>query len=67
MISFEREFLKKYTQLTPTPLEKAESIDMLRILEHGMKVKMVNTYFETRAVDTREDLLVVEKLIKDLK
>ena len=46
-----------------TPLEITESIDMLRILEHGMKVKLVPTQHDTFAVDTENDRQFVEKLL----
>lgn len=64
LIPFRRDFLFKYTQLDPTPLEKAESVDMLRILEHGYKVKLVESPYDTHAVDTPEDLKLVEKMMK---
>jgi 3-deoxy-manno-octulosonate cytidylyltransferase (CMP-KDO synthetase) len=63
VIPFRREFLLQYTRLEPTPLELAESIDMLRILEHGLKVRMVMTNYETHAVDTPADLALVERLM----
>ena len=50
-------------RLAPTPLEKAESIDMLRALEHGYKVHLIETDVETHAVDTIEDLQLVERLM----
>jgi len=65
IIPFRRGFLFKFTQLEPTPLEKIESIDMLRAIEHGYKVKMVLTNFETYSVDTPEDLRFVEELMKN--
>ncbi|GAI92654.1 unnamed protein product, partial [marine sediment metagenome] len=52
LIPFRRDFLSKFTRLEPTPLEKIESVDMLRAIEHGYKVKMVLTNFETYGVDT---------------
>ncbi|MBL8500210.1 MAG: 3-deoxy-manno-octulosonate cytidylyltransferase [Nitrosomonas sp.] len=64
IIPFRRSTLYQYTHLTPTPLEKLESIDMLRLLEHGMQVKMVPTGFDTQAVDTPADLARVEKLME---
>jgi len=64
IIPFRRNFLIKFNNLAPTPLEMVESIDMLRILEHGYKVKMVFTKFETYSVDTPEDLKKVENLMK---
>ncbi len=64
VIPFRRDYLLKYTKLKPTPLEIIESIDMMRILEHGMKIRMVPTQYETQSVDTPEDLKRVEKLLK---
>ena len=63
IIPFRRDFLIKFNNLPPTPLEIVESVDMLRILEHGYKVKMVLTKVETYSVDTSEDLEKVENLM----
>ena len=63
IIPFTRDFLLKFNELTPTHLEKIESIDMNRVLEHGYKVKMVLEDFETYSVDTPQDLEKVEKLM----
>ncbi len=63
IIPFTRKFLLEYTELKPTPLEIAESVDMMRVLEHGKKVKMVPTKYRTYPVDTKEDLLRVERLM----
>jgi len=65
IIPFRRDFLIEYTNLEPTPLEIAESIDMLRILEHGKKIRMVVTNFISKSVDIPNDLLEVEKLISE--
>lgn len=65
IIPFRRGLLHTYAQLEPTPLERAESIDMLRLLEHGYEVCMVETEFETHAVDIPEDLTRVEGLMRD--
>ena len=51
--------------MEPTPLEIIESVDMMRILENGMKVKMVDTAYFTKAVDTEEDLQRVVKLMNN--
>lgn len=64
IIPFRRDFLLEYLKLEPTPLEIAESIDMLRILEHGMKVRMAPTIHKTQSVDTPEDLKKVEYLMQ---
>ena len=60
IIPFRRDFLLKFNRLEPTPLERIESIDMLRILEYGYRVKMVESEYETYSVDTPEDLKRVE-------
>lgn len=65
IIPFRRDFLIEFSRLEPTPLEKVESVDMLRILEHGYKVKMVLTKFETYSVDTPQDLRFVEEQMKN--
>ena len=53
IISFRKEFLFKYLSLPETPLEKAESVDMMRIIENGYKIKLVDTKHNTFAVDTK--------------
>ena len=63
IIPFQRSFLLKYTNMKPTPLEIAESIDMMRVLEYGLKVRMVPTLHNSCAVDTPADLKKVEKLM----
>jgi 3-deoxy-manno-octulosonate cytidylyltransferase (CMP-KDO synthetase) len=65
VIPFRREFLREFARLAPTPLEQAESIDMLRVLEHGGRVRLVETEIDTHAIDTPEDLRRVEALMKD--
>ena len=64
IIPFRRDFLLTFNNLPPTPLETIESIDMLRLLEHGYKVKIVPTQSDSYSVDTPEDLEKVEKLMK---
>lgn len=64
IIPFRRDFLLEYTRMTPTPLEVAESVDMMRVLEHGMKVKMVPTSHSSYSVDTPDDLARVEQIMK---
>jgi len=64
IIPFRRDFLIEYTKLLPTPYEEIESIDMMRVLENGKKIKMIPTIHETQAVDTEEDLKIVEALMK---
>lgn len=55
VIPFQREFLLEFTAMDETPLERAESIDMLRLLENGFDVRLVKTHGETYPIDTPED------------
>lgn len=65
IIPFQRNFLLKFNELKPTPLEIIESVDMMRVIEHGYKVKMVFSDALTLSVDTAEDLVRVEKLMRN--
>ena len=65
IIPFRRNFLIKYNKMKPSKLEKIESIDMLRILEHGYKVFLVNTKRFSHAVDTKKDLHKVAKYMRN--
>lgn len=65
VMPFTRDYLLKFNSLEPTPLEKIESIDMNRFLEYGFRVKMAYEEYETYSVDTPEDLMKVEKYLKN--
>lgn len=54
--AYRRDFLLKYAALAPTPLELTESLEQLRALEHGYKIKVLRTDFKSIGVDTPEDL-----------
>ena len=62
--AYKKNALEKFINLTPSPLEKRESLEQLRALENGMKiaVKIVNAH--PLSVDTKEDLDKVINLIK---
>lgn len=53
---YRREALLRFTSLMPTDLEIAEKLEQLRMLEHGFKIKIVVSDFESISVDTPEDL-----------
>lgn len=65
LIAFRRSYLTRFLSLAPTPLEIAESCDMMRALEHGDKVRMVLTEHRSVGVDTPQDLERVELLMRD--
>jgi len=65
IIPFRRDYLLHFNEMSESPLEIYESVDMLRILEHGGKVRMVPISERTVSVDTPADLRQAEKLMQD--
>lgn len=65
--AYTKEFLLKFSALPKSALEVAESLEQLRVIENGFKIKTVLTEIETVGVDTQEDLIKVENLIKQRK
>lgn len=63
IIPFRRDFLMKFGTMPMTPLESVESVDYLRAMENGYRIKMVLTEIETETVDTPEDLKKVERML----
>lgn len=62
--AYRRDFLLRYASLGATPLEQAESLEQLRALEHGYRIKVLETDFQSVGVDTPEDLAKVNALFK---
>ena len=62
--SYRLEALLRLTELEPTRLERIEKLEQLRALEHGMRIKVGITDFESHGVDTPEDLERVSKIYK---
>jgi 3-deoxy-manno-octulosonate cytidylyltransferase (CMP-KDO synthetase) len=67
VIPFKRDFLLEYNEMEQTTLEIIESIDMMRILENGGKVRLCETKYKTKAVDTLEDLALVSEMMEEDK
>jgi 3-deoxy-manno-octulosonate cytidylyltransferase (CMP-KDO synthetase) len=63
LYGFRRDFLLIFAGLPQTPLEQAESLEQLRVLEHGFRIRTVATRYESIEVDTPEDLERVRQLM----
>ncbi|HEX2022755.1 MAG TPA: 3-deoxy-manno-octulosonate cytidylyltransferase [Candidatus Thermoplasmatota archaeon] len=63
LIPFRRDLLFEFGRLPMTALEKIESIDYLRLLENGHKIKVVLTKRKTETVDTTRDRDAVERMM----
>ncbi len=56
VIPFKRDYLIRFNQMKETELERIESVDMMRIIENGEKVRMVMSHDQSFSVDTIQDL-----------
>ena len=54
--AYRSDVLEQISKLPVSPLEKAESLEQLRWLEHGFKIKLAITEHESVCIDTQEDL-----------
>ncbi|MBU0765184.1 MAG: 3-deoxy-manno-octulosonate cytidylyltransferase, partial [Bacteroidetes bacterium] len=60
LYAYRYDILKKITKLAESPLEKAESLEQLRWIENGYKIKVEFTEYESISIDTRNDLNKVQ-------
>lgn len=64
IMAFRAAFLPRFSALPETALEKAESVDMLRLLEHGIRIRGVVARYATIGVDRPEDVSLVESVLR---
>jgi 3-deoxy-manno-octulosonate cytidylyltransferase (CMP-KDO synthetase) len=62
---YRRECLLFLARLSPTELEQSEALEQLRALEHGIRIKAIETHYDSIGVDTPEDLARVRRLVGD--
>ncbi len=60
---YRRPFLLALSRLEPTPLERAERLEQLRVLEHGYRIMTTETEYDPIGVDTPADLQRVRRLV----
>ena len=65
--AYKRDFLLKYAALPPTPLEKVESLEQLRALENGVKIKVLTSDFQGIGIDTADDLAAANKMFEEME
>lgn len=59
---YRTDFLKRYSKMMQTNLEKSEKLEQLRILEYGEKIKVVITRKDSFSIDTKEDYNKIKKI-----
>lgn len=64
LYAYRKDFLLRLSKMKRTPLEKLESLEQLRVLENGYKIRVVETRHETIGVDTLEDLERVKAMLE---
>ena len=62
--AYRKATLRRFAELPPSPLESAEQLEQLRLLEEGIGIHVVHTPFDTIGVDTEEDLLAAERVLQ---
>lgn len=62
---FQRTFLIRFAQLPATRLEQVERLEQLRALEHGFRIKILETEYSSLSVDSPADIIVVENLMRN--
>jgi 3-deoxy-manno-octulosonate cytidylyltransferase (CMP-KDO synthetase) len=65
LIFFRRDYLLQFNDMEQTPLEIIESVDMIRVLENGDRVRMIEMKEISVGVDNIHDFKVAEKLLKN--
>jgi 3-deoxy-manno-octulosonate cytidylyltransferase (CMP-KDO synthetase) len=65
IMPFRKKFLLDFQKMSMTPHEIAESVELLRAVEHGIKVKAIDSPYLSVSVDTEPDRLEAEKLMKN--
>lgn len=63
IMAFRAGFLRRFAGLKPTPLEQIESVDMMRAVEHGFRVRAVTVDARLVGVDMPDDVAIAEKLL----
>ena len=67
LYAYRREVLREVTKLPQSPLEMAESLEQLRWLENGYRIRVGLTDVETVGIDTPEDLQRAEEFLKEIR
>lgn len=63
--AYKRDFVLDYAKMPQTPLEISESLEQLRVLENGYRIKVLETKHKVLGVDTPEDLIKVIDYVKE--
>jgi 3-deoxy-manno-octulosonate cytidylyltransferase (CMP-KDO synthetase) len=65
LYAYRRSFLPEFTRMSPSPLERLESLEQLRALENGFRIRVVTVAHRSIGVDTAQDYERVKRLIEE--
>jgi 3-deoxy-manno-octulosonate cytidylyltransferase (CMP-KDO synthetase) len=65
LYAYRRAALRRFAALPPSPLELAERLEQLRLLDNGISIYVEHTTFDTIGVDTEQDLLAAEGILRE--
>lgn len=67
MYGYRKDFLERYVHMSKSPLECAESLEQLRVLENGYKIAVAETQYDSIGVDLPEHIALIEEILKNEK
>lgn len=67
MYGYRKDFLEQYVHMSKSPLECAENLEQLRVLENGYKIAVAETQYDSIGVDLPEHIEQIEEILKNEK
>ncbi len=64
LYAFSFETLRRFTALAPTPLERLEQLEQLRLLENNIAIRVIHTNYEAHGVDRPQDVAALEAILR---
>ena len=65
LYAYRKAALERFASSPPSPLEMAERLEQLRLLDNGITIYVEPASLDTIGVDTEQDLLAVERILQD--
>ena len=63
LYAFKKSGLQIFSEQSPRYLETVEGVEMYRLLEHGFRIKMIETNDDSLSVDTQDDLIRLQSMM----
>ncbi|MDZ4121905.1 MAG: hypothetical protein U1C33_05755, partial [Candidatus Cloacimonadaceae bacterium] len=63
--AYRKEALQHFVSLPPSPLEKIEKLEQLRLIENGISIRMIKTEYQGIGIDTPADLIAIQQYMQE--